>query len=107
MLERMNWDFHIVLANIPAVLFRGYADGSIDLFDRKVEALIGYPQASFGQQGMKWMDLIWEEDREATRRAFIQALKTNRAYVREYRVRSVSGRAVWAQCRDQPAWSDG
>jgi PAS domain-containing protein len=42
MLKRMNWDFQIVLANIPAVLFRGYADGSIDLFDRKVEAMTGY-----------------------------------------------------------------
>ena len=94
-LHKAEQDFRIVVDNIPAVTFKGYIDGTIDLFDRKVEALIGHSQASFGPYGMKWTDLIWEEDREATRRAFIGALKTNRAYVREYRVRSANGSPVW------------
>ena len=94
-LHKAEHDFRIVVDNIPAVTFKGYIDGTIDLFDRKVEALIGHSQASFGPHGMKWTDLIWEEDREATRRAFIGALKTNRAYVREYRVRSANGSPVW------------
>ena len=94
-LHKAEQDFRIVVDNIPAVTFKGYIDGTIDLFDRKVEALIGHSQASFGPHGMKWTDLIWEEDREATRRAFIGALKTNRAYVREYRVRSANGSPVW------------
>jgi diguanylate cyclase (GGDEF)-like protein/PAS domain S-box-containing protein len=94
-LHRAEQDFRIVVDNIPAVTFKGYIDGTIDLFDGKVEALIGHSRASFGPHGMKWTDLIWKEDREATRRAFIQALRTNRAYVREYRVRSADGRPVW------------
>src|SRR5450756_766500 len=94
-LHKAEQDFRIVVDNIPAVTFKGYIDGTIDLFDRKVEALIGHSQASFGPHGMKWTDLIWEEDREATRRAFIGALKSNRAYVREYRVRSANGSPVW------------
>jgi diguanylate cyclase (GGDEF)-like protein/PAS domain S-box-containing protein len=94
-LHKAEHDFRIVVDNIPAVTFKGYIDGTIDLFERKVEALIGHSQASFGPHGMKWTDLIWEEDREATRRAFIGALKTNRAYVREYRVRSANGSPVW------------
>ncbi len=94
-LHKAEQDFRIVVDNIPAVTFKGYVDGTIDLFDRKVEALIGYAQTSFGPHGMKWTDLIWEEDREAARGAFLQALRTSRAYVREYRVRSANGRPVW------------
>jgi len=94
-LNRAEQDFRIVVDNIPAITFKGYIDGTIDLFDSKVEALLGHPRASFGPRGMKWTDLIWEEDREAARRAFIQALKTNRAYVREYRVKPANGSFVW------------
>src|SRR5450759_916801 len=94
-LKRAEQDFRIVVDNIPAITLKGYIDGTIDLFDKKVEALLGRSQASFGPHGTKWTDLIWEEDREAARRAFIQALKTNRAYVREYRVRSANGSFVW------------
>src|SRR6266545_3263849 len=94
-LRRTEQDFRIVVANIPAVTFKGYLDGSIDLFDNKVEAMTGHPRGSFGPRGMKWVDLILEEDRQSTRMAFIQALKTNRSYVREYRVRSVNGRPIW------------
>ncbi len=94
-LRNAEQNFRIVVDNIPAVTFKGYVDGTIDLFDSKVEALIGLSRTSFGPQGKKWTDLILEEDREAARRAFIQALKTNRAYVREYRVRSARGNPVW------------
>ena len=94
-LHKAEQDFRIVVDNIPATTFKGYIDGTVDLFDRKVEALIGHSQASFGPHGMKWTDLILEEDRESARRAFIEALRANRTYVREYRVRSAGGRPVW------------
>lgn len=43
----MDWDFQSVLSSIPAALFRGYPDGSVDLFDRKAEALTGYTKEEF------------------------------------------------------------
>jgi diguanylate cyclase (GGDEF)-like protein/PAS domain S-box-containing protein len=88
-------DFRIVVDNIPAVTFKGHIDGTVDMFDRKVEGLTGYPVESFGPEGRKWTDLIIEEDRRNARMTFIQALRTNKAYVREYRIWSASGRAVW------------
>jgi diguanylate cyclase (GGDEF)-like protein/PAS domain S-box-containing protein len=91
----------IVIANIPAVMFKGYLDGTVDLFDDKTEALIGYRAASFGRKGMKWTDLIVEEDRQSTRSAFIRALKTNGSYVREYRVKAAHGSVVWIHERSQ------
>jgi diguanylate cyclase (GGDEF)-like protein/PAS domain S-box-containing protein len=100
-LRKMEQDFRMVVDNIPALTFKGYLDGTIDLFDGKVEALLGYAQESFGRGGRSWTELIREEDREGARRAFIQALKTNRTYVREYRVRAADGRQVWVHERSQ------
>ena len=100
-LRKMEEDFRRVVDNIPALTFKGYLDGTVDLFDRKVEALLGYPKESFGPGGRAWTDLIWQEDRDATRRAFLQALKTNHAYVREYRVSAADGRRVWVHERSQ------
>jgi diguanylate cyclase (GGDEF)-like protein/PAS domain S-box-containing protein len=94
-LHKSEQDFRILVDNIPALTFKGYIDGAVELFDDKVEALLGYPRDSFGTSGTKWTDLVWEEDREGHKRVFIQALKTNRAYVREYRMKAASGRPVW------------
>ncbi|MHB8069684.1 MAG: PAS domain-containing protein [Desulfobaccales bacterium] len=91
----MEQDFRIVLDNLPAVLFKGYLDGSIDLFDRKVESLTGYAQEEFESRRLKWSDLILEEDLDRTREEFIQALKADKAYVREFRIRNKEGGIVW------------
>ena len=33
----------LLVDNIPAIVFTGYADGTVDFFDNKVEELTGYP----------------------------------------------------------------
>jgi PAS domain-containing protein len=67
--------------------FKGYGDGSVDFFDDKIEALTGYPKADFDSRRLTWPDLIFPEDLPGTRDRFIEALKTSRAYEREYRIR--------------------
>jgi hypothetical protein len=34
-------DFKLLLNNIPAVVFKGYMNGSVDFFDHKVVAMTG------------------------------------------------------------------
>ena len=94
-LRRTERDFRIVVDNIPAVTFKGYLDGTVDLFDQKIEALTGYPPQAFGPQGISWTSLILDEDRRTARAAFIQALRTNRTYIREYRLRAAGGETIW------------
>ncbi len=101
MLARMDWDFGAILANVPAVLFRGYADGSIDLFDRKVESMTGYAREEFESRKRKWTDLILPEDRDHARRVFVDALRTGKTYMREYRIRTKAGGIVWVHERSQ------
>jgi PAS domain S-box-containing protein len=94
-------DFKLLLNNIPAVVFKGYIDGSVDFFDQKIEALTGYPRKDFESRQRKWTDLVIEEDFEAIKRAFVNGLKTNKSYVREYRIRNRQNNFLWIQERSQ------
>jgi PAS domain S-box-containing protein len=89
----------LVIGNIPGVVFKGYINGSIEFFNNKVEEITGYSKTYFESDRRKWTDLIIPEDMEKVRRAFIQALKTNDSYVREYRIRNKKKKIVWVQER--------
>ena len=94
-------DFKLLLNNIPAVVFKGYIDGSVDFFDQKIEALTGYPRKDFESRQRKWTELVLEEDFEAVKQAFVHGLKTDKSYVREYRIRNRNNKFLWIQERSQ------
>jgi len=100
-LLKSDLDFNLLLNNIPAVVFKGYVDGSVDFFDHKVEKLTGYSRADFETRRRKWTELIFPEDVFQVKQAFIQALRTNRAYVREYRIKNRLEEVLWIQERSQ------
>src|SRR5512140_2409757 len=100
-MDEIDWKSHIVLESIPAVLFRGYADGSIDLFDRKVEAITGYTVEEFETRQLKWSDLVFEEDRAGVKKAFVDSLKGDRTYTREYRINTRTGETAWIHERSR------
>ncbi len=78
--------YRLLVNNIPSVVYRGYKDWSVEFIDRKLELLAGYDVDDFNSQEMKWSDIIVEEDIKIARKSFIQALKTDKSYVREYSV---------------------
>jgi PAS domain S-box-containing protein len=100
LMERHD-DFTLLINNIPAVVFKGYVDGSVDFFDQKIEAMTGYPRNEFESRQRKWTDLVLEEDFDAVKQAFVQGLKTDKSYVREYRIRNRENNFIWIQERSQ------
>ena len=96
-----NHEFKLLINNIPAVVFKGYIDGSVDFFDGKVEEMTGYPRRDFESRYRKWTELVFEEDFEAVKQAFVHGLKTDRSYVREYRIRNRQENLIWIQERSQ------
>jgi PAS domain S-box-containing protein len=98
-LREREEQYRLLVNNIPAVVFKGYLDWSIEFIDNKIEELTGYHQDEFNSRRLKWRQLILPEDFEGARRAFIQALKTNKPYVREYRIRHKDGHPIWIQAR--------
>jgi two-component system cell cycle sensor histidine kinase/response regulator CckA len=103
--EEALWEseekYRSLVSKLPAIVFRGYADWSVEFIDDKIEALTGYARAEFDSHRLKWSEVIRSEDMQGVRNAFIRALRTNRAYVREYRIKKRDGGILWVQEKGQ------
>jgi PAS domain S-box-containing protein len=93
--------YRFLIQKIPSIVYKGYKDWSVEFFDRKIELLTGYDVDEFNSGRIKWSDIIDKEDLETARESFIQALKTDKSYVREYRIKSKAGNIHWIQERGQ------
>jgi PAS domain S-box-containing protein len=100
-LARSEEQYRLLVNQIPAVVYRGYADGRVAFFDHKIESLTGYKKEDFDTGQLKWTDLVLSEDAPGNREALLTALKGNRSYVSEFRIRKQDGRIQWIQGRGQ------
>ncbi len=98
-LKASEEQYRLLVKSIPAVVFKGYADWSVDFFDDKIEELTGYPKADFDSRRLKWCDVVLPEDLPTLKVAAQKALEGNGAYIREYRIRSKAGEVRWLQAR--------
>jgi PAS domain S-box-containing protein len=92
-------DYELLLGKIPGVVYKGYKNWTVDFFDDKIEMLTGYPKEVFNSRRMKWSDLIIEDDLEAVKNITKMALRGNRSYIREYRIRIRNGQIRWIRDR--------
>ncbi len=91
--------YRLLVMNLPSIVFRAYKDWSVEFIDGKVELLTGLKVEDFNSRRMKWCDVIVSEDIEPAKRIFIQALKTDKSYVREYRITTRTAGILWIQER--------
>lgn len=96
-LKESERNYRLLMNNIPNIVFKAYPDGTIELFDEKIEKLTGYKKDDFLSGKRQWTDLILEEDRDIAKRIFVDALRKDRPYIREYRVRTKNGDIVWLE----------
>jgi PAS domain S-box-containing protein/putative nucleotidyltransferase with HDIG domain len=97
--QRSQRDLELLIKNVPAIVFKGYVDGFMDLYDGKVEEMTGYPRRDFESKKLKWTDLILKEDADKARADFIKAIKSCQPYTREYRIKCYDGKVIWIQER--------
>ncbi|MGW8325049.1 MAG: PAS domain-containing hybrid sensor histidine kinase/response regulator, partial [Desulfobacterales bacterium] len=93
--------YKLLLKNLPSIVYKGYKDWSVEFFDEKIEQLTGVDVHKFNSKQITMLDLIVDEDIESARESFIRALKTDKSYVREFRIRSSAGKIHWMQERGQ------
>ncbi|MEJ2656676.1 MAG: PAS domain S-box protein, partial [Desulfobacterales bacterium] len=93
--------YSLLVKNLPSIVYKGYKDWSVEFFDDKIERLTGFRVNEFNSKQITMLDLIVEQDIESAKNSFIQALKTDKSYVREFRIRSTTGDIHWMQERGQ------
>jgi len=93
--------YGLLINNIPGFVYKGYKDWSVDFTDNKVGELTGYDKEEFDSRRLKWSDLLLKEDIEASKASIVQALNTNSTYIREYRIKTKTGKILWTQDRGQ------
>ena len=93
--------YKLLLKNLPSIVYKGYKDWSVEFFDDKIEQLTGVDVHKINSKQITMLDLIVDEDIESARESFIRALKTDKSYVREFRIRSLTGKIHWMQERGQ------
>ncbi|MBT8407834.1 MAG: PAS domain S-box protein, partial [Deltaproteobacteria bacterium] len=91
--------YRLLVDSLPSIVYKGYKDWSVEFFDEKIEVLTGHSMKEFNSGRMKWSDLVVAEDIGGARETFIKALKTDKSYVREYRIKVTSGDIQWIQER--------
>ena len=52
-LRQSEEKYRILVNQIPALVFQGYADWSVDFFDHKIETLTGYTKEDFDRRRLK------------------------------------------------------
>ncbi len=97
--EESEEQFRLLVRNIPGFVYKGFRDWSVEFLDNRIESLTGYTKEAFDARKIRWSDLVVQEDIESSRESFIQALKNDRSFSREYRIRNRSGDIRWIQDR--------
>jgi two-component system, NarL family, sensor histidine kinase UhpB len=93
--------YRLLVKSIPAVVYRGYNDCTVDFIDDKIEELTGYPREDFDSRCLKWDKLVVPLDYQKFKAAFVAGLKSNKSFIREYRITNKDGQVLWIQDRGQ------
>jgi PAS domain S-box-containing protein len=95
--EHQEGHLAALVENLPLVVGRLHPDGTVTFLKDKIQKLTGYPPEEFAPGGRPWQGIMLPEDQEPARKAFLQALGTDRSYVRQYRIKTKDGRVLWLQ----------
>ncbi|HBZ56783.1 MAG TPA: hypothetical protein DEO88_15380, partial [Syntrophobacteraceae bacterium] len=100
-LRQSEEEYRVLVDNLPAVVFKGYADWSVDFYNDKIEELTGYPKKEFDSRRLTGLDLILEEDVEKRKAGVSRAVHGSGQCEMEYRIRHKDGRIIWIYARDK------
>ncbi|MFC1825891.1 transporter substrate-binding domain-containing protein, partial [Thermodesulfobacteriota bacterium] len=105
-LRESEENYRLLVKNLPSIVYKGFRDWSVNLYDNKIELMTGYTMHEFNSGIVKWAELVVEEDIKYAKHKFIEALKSDKSYIREYRIKTRSDNILWIQERGQIVCDD-
>jgi len=100
-LKENEQKYHLLINNIPGSVYKGYKDWSVDFFDNKIAESTGYKKEEFDSRKLIFSDIIFKEDIKAAKKTILEALNASDTYIREYRIKTKTGKILWIQDRGQ------
>lgn len=99
--EASEQNLKMLAESIPQLVWTCRADGSCDYLSGQWVAYTGIPAEQ--QLGLNWLDaVVHPDDRERTRKAWMDAVADLAPYDLEYRIRRHDGRYRWFKARGTP-----
>jgi len=90
---------------LPQLVWSAMPDGSCDYFSAQWTEHTGVPEA--GLLGWRWLETLHADDREPTRKFWLESVAEHHSYDIEYRVRRRDGEYRWFKTRGVPIRDTG
>ena len=92
--------FRLLVETIPALVWRGTADGDLDYLNRRAVEYLGHTAESLS--GGRWLEVIHPDHRETTVQRWMQSVNTGTSYEDTYQLRRADGEYRWTRSLGEP-----
>jgi PAS domain S-box-containing protein len=99
-LRESKQQLHQLVEALPALIWRGTAEGDLDYLNQRHIDYVGWTVAELS--GGRWMDLVHPDHREATVARWLSSARTGSRYEDIYPLRRADGQYRWIESVGEP-----
>jgi PAS domain S-box-containing protein len=99
-LRKSERQFRLLVETVPALVWRGTAEGELDYLNQRAVAYLGHTAQSLSKG--RWLELVHPDQRDATVRRWLDSATTGSSYDDVYQIRRADGQYRWIQSVGEP-----
>jgi PAS domain S-box-containing protein len=99
-LRNSERQYRLLVDTIPALVWRGTADGDLDFLNQRAVEYLGHTAESLSKG--RWLDVIHPDHRDATVRRWMQSVASGTSYDDIYQLRRADGQFRWTRSIGEP-----
>jgi PAS domain S-box-containing protein len=99
-LRKSERQFRLLVDAVPALVWRGTAEGDLDYLNQRAVDYLGHTMQSLSNG--RWLELVHPDHREQTVRRWMHSVTTGASYEDVYQLRRADGQFRWIQSLGEP-----
>ena len=99
-LRKSERQFRLLVDTVPALVWRGTAEGALDYLNQRAVDYLGHTAQSLANG--RWLELVHPDHRDATVRRWMHSVTTGASYEDVYQLRRADGQFRWIQSVGEP-----